>query len=306
VGAVVVVPADVADDGELKLAAAAPDALGDQFGLEAVDERLRERVVVGVADRADRGEQAMVGERLRVVGAGVLGGFNWSSQRLDGEELRWERFGDGDEQRIVQAGRGCGRRVGGRLRGGRAGSGSGRRSLAACRARMRPPRRACRRRSASGGSGRVAGCHRSARGRRRGVTCRSVSGGRSRCCARAARECGRSRGGFGVRRRRSRASCVAMRRPAAAGSSTAPRRRSGTPIGARVDRRRPSWPATRGVTAVRAGAARRDGDDAGRHERHRAAGALDRPPPRSPQGSPLGEVVEPGADCAPACVRLSR
>jgi hypothetical protein len=40
-----VVPADVLDDGELELAARSPDTIGDQLGLEAVDERLGERVV---------------------------------------------------------------------------------------------------------------------------------------------------------------------------------------------------------------------------------------------------------------------
>jgi hypothetical protein len=35
-----VVPADVLDDGELELRAGAPDAVGDQLGLEAVDERV--------------------------------------------------------------------------------------------------------------------------------------------------------------------------------------------------------------------------------------------------------------------------
>jgi hypothetical protein len=38
VQAVVVKPADVLDDGELELAAAAPDAIGDQLGFERVDE----------------------------------------------------------------------------------------------------------------------------------------------------------------------------------------------------------------------------------------------------------------------------
>lgn len=33
-----VVPADVLDDRELKLAAGSPDAVSDQLGLEAVDE----------------------------------------------------------------------------------------------------------------------------------------------------------------------------------------------------------------------------------------------------------------------------
>lgn len=37
-----VVPADVLDHGELELRAGPPDAVGDQLGLEAVDERLGE------------------------------------------------------------------------------------------------------------------------------------------------------------------------------------------------------------------------------------------------------------------------
>jgi hypothetical protein len=44
----VVEPADVLDDGELELRSSAPDAVGDELGLEAVDEALGERVVVGV------------------------------------------------------------------------------------------------------------------------------------------------------------------------------------------------------------------------------------------------------------------
>src|SRR3954464_2233362 len=36
-----------------------------------------------VSDRADRGEHGVVVEFLAVVVAGVLGGFNWSSQHLD-------------------------------------------------------------------------------------------------------------------------------------------------------------------------------------------------------------------------------
>ena len=52
--------------------AGAPDAVTDQLGLEAVDERLGERVVVRVADRADRGEQAVVVEGLGVVVRAIL------------------------------------------------------------------------------------------------------------------------------------------------------------------------------------------------------------------------------------------
>jgi hypothetical protein len=40
----VVEPGDVFDDREFELGAAAPDAVSDQFGLEAVDEALGERV----------------------------------------------------------------------------------------------------------------------------------------------------------------------------------------------------------------------------------------------------------------------
>jgi hypothetical protein len=39
-------PAEVFDDRELELAAGAPDAVADQFGLERVDEALGERIVV--------------------------------------------------------------------------------------------------------------------------------------------------------------------------------------------------------------------------------------------------------------------
>jgi hypothetical protein len=38
-------PGDVLDDGELELFSSAPDAVADQFGLEAVDETRRGRVV---------------------------------------------------------------------------------------------------------------------------------------------------------------------------------------------------------------------------------------------------------------------
>jgi hypothetical protein len=37
-------PCDVFDDRELELGAAAPDAIADQFGFEAVDETLSERL----------------------------------------------------------------------------------------------------------------------------------------------------------------------------------------------------------------------------------------------------------------------
>jgi hypothetical protein len=53
-------PGDVLDERELELRAGAPDPVADQLGLEAVDEAFGGRVVVGVADGADRGEHAVV------------------------------------------------------------------------------------------------------------------------------------------------------------------------------------------------------------------------------------------------------
>jgi transposase InsO family protein len=109
---------------------------------------------------------------------GSQGGFKWSSQHLDDEELRWgSRGGVG---LIARGGRRCGRRVGLRSRGVRIGNGSGRRSPTACRVMRRAWLPVCRRRSASGGFVRVAACHRSAGRRCRGAICRSSSARRSR------------------------------------------------------------------------------------------------------------------------------
>jgi putative transposase len=67
--------------------------------------------------------------------AGSEGEFNRSSQHLGGKELRcWSGIGGGW---LGRAGSGCGRRAARRWPGGRIGSGSGLRSGAGCRARMR-------------------------------------------------------------------------------------------------------------------------------------------------------------------------
>ena len=189
--ALVVEPRDVFDDRELELRAGAPDAVGDELGLEAVDEALGQRVVVGVADRADRGQHGVIVEDLREGVAGVLGGFNRSSQRLDERRLRWAKV-----KAWEKAGRaGCGRRAA----AGRA-AGASAVVLGGDRAGRRKPEAAAfaagsRGRSASGGFGRVAGCRRSRCSRRRGGTCRLPSARRSRCCAPRARACARSRAG---------------------------------------------------------------------------------------------------------------
>jgi len=206
-------------------------------------------------------------------------------------------------RQIVRGDLRCGRRVVRRWGGGSIASVSGRRSLAASRARRRPPRLGCRWRSVSGGSARVAGCDRSVCGRRRAATCRSVSGKRSRCFARAARACGRSRAG----------SAFAVDDLARAASERGdPQRPARVPGDGGAVARRSARASTeggqarheRGAAAVRAGAARWKGRDAGRRQRRWTGGALDRPASRSSEGSSLGEVVEPGADRAPASARL--
>ncbi len=64
----VVEPGDPLDDRELELGSVAPD----QLGLEGVDKRLGEGVVIGVSDRAHRSQHAVVGELLGVVEGRLL------------------------------------------------------------------------------------------------------------------------------------------------------------------------------------------------------------------------------------------
>ena len=53
--------------------------------------------VIGIALAADRRRDAGVHEAIRVPHREILGEFNWSSQHLDDEVLRW-RNGNGDGQ----------------------------------------------------------------------------------------------------------------------------------------------------------------------------------------------------------------
>ena len=148
-------------------------------------------LVMAVTYRARQG--AKVAGLIHRSDAGSEGGFNRLSQHLDFEELRCESKSGVGWMR--QAGCRCGPPAGRRWRGGRSGSGSGRRSGAACRARMPRWRPASRRRSAPGGSVRLVACGRSPRPPCRGVTCPLPSGRRSRSCGRVAAGCGRSPGG---------------------------------------------------------------------------------------------------------------
>ena len=146
-------------------------------------------------------------------------------------------------RRFVRCGARCGRRGGPRRRGVGIGSGSGRRSLAGCRARTRPVSLGCRRRWGRGGSVRLAGCRRSVWLRCRSGICVSWSVRRSRSCMPRAQGCGRWRDGWVVRRRRSRGSCAATLRLAATQCRIERRPRSGTRSGVPAARRSPSSPA---------------------------------------------------------------
>ena len=139
----------------------------------------------------------------------------------------------------------CGRLGGRRRRVARIGSGSGRRSLVACRAKTPPWRAACRRRSGPGGSVRLAGCHRSRSLRCRADTCRSPNGRRSQSCTHRRSEYVRSLAGSVGRHRRSRGSCAATPPLARIDWSIGPRRPSGTRSAEPAARRSPSSLRTR-------------------------------------------------------------
>jgi Integrase core domain/HTH-like domain len=95
-----------------------------------------------------------------------------------------------------------------------------------------------------GGSVNVAACHRSVWLRCRAATYRSPSARRSPSSRPRAAGLARSLGGSAGRRRRSRVSCAATPRTAAASWTVAPRPRSGTPIGVPGARSWPSSPPT--------------------------------------------------------------
>ena len=144
----------------------------------AMAPHMREELVVDALKMAVRARRPGKGT-IHHSDHGGQGGFMWSSQHLEREELRWaSRSG------VDQTGR-CERRcvrLGGRQsRGVRTASGSGRRSPRVSRATGLACSLACRAWLASGGFVRVAGCDRSAGRRSRDATCHLLSVRRSRC-----------------------------------------------------------------------------------------------------------------------------
>ena len=155
----------------------------------------------------------------------------------------------------------CADAVAGSAAGGAAGGsavGSGRRSPAGCPARTRPRRRACRPAVGTRWFREAGGMPPISPAAAVGPlpVVRRARGDRDPARA-AAAGCARSPAGSAGRRRRSRGSCAATRRPAAGGWSIGPRPRSGTPSGARGRPKVAKLAANERLRDVRAGPARR-------------------------------------------------
>lgn len=175
---------------------------------------------------------------------GTQGGFKRSSQHFHNmEELRWARRSAGGW--IELSDRGCVPQVVRPWDVASTGRGSGRKSLAVCRARRRLWRRACLPLWGPGGSANVVVCHPSSFVPSRSATCRSSSEKRSLFSEPEVVACGPLPGSWGAHPRRSRESCVGTRRREVGTSSTGRRRPSGTRPGERSDRRSASSRRTR-------------------------------------------------------------
>jgi hypothetical protein len=102
-------PAEVLADRDLELVAAAPDSVGDQLGLEEVDDTLGQGVVAGIADRADRDQHAVIDERLGVVGSAAKRETALSKRGAQGlyrcrsHPVEFLELGFGDLGQLIQA-----------------------------------------------------------------------------------------------------------------------------------------------------------------------------------------------------------
>jgi len=82
----------------------------NEFALQCREETLDDRVIPAVSTPRHAARDLPAAELVLVVVTRVLGGFNWSSQHLTSEELRWEHRNDGDQ--IVRCAHRCDRQVG--------------------------------------------------------------------------------------------------------------------------------------------------------------------------------------------------
>src|SRR5436190_1861238 len=121
-----VVPGDVLDDRPPGGSLGGPGLKAEELALDRGEKRFRKSVVPALAGAAMGQLHRTAAGQASELGGGVLGEFNWSSQRLDREVCEWG--GDQAGRWQQRGGRRCGRRDGRRWRGGSTGSGSGRRS----------------------------------------------------------------------------------------------------------------------------------------------------------------------------------
>ena len=73
---------DVVGDVACGLGVVGIVTLPDTLHFEVQEEALHHRVIPAIAFAAHAADKAVLGQQRRMHGAGVLGGFNWSSQHL--------------------------------------------------------------------------------------------------------------------------------------------------------------------------------------------------------------------------------
>jgi transposase InsO family protein len=156
----------------------------------ALDRHLRAALAVAALLMALAARRPSPGQLIHHSDRGVQGGFNWSSQQLEEEELRWPQ--GGSAALIGRCVRRCARQGAHRWPGASIDSGSGTRSRAGCRAKKRPSRLAPRLPWGHAGSVKLVACQRSVKRHCRSAICLSGSARRSRFFMQQAAEFARS------------------------------------------------------------------------------------------------------------------
>jgi transposase InsO family protein len=210
-------------------------SLRTDLALDALEMAIwrRQAQLDGLVHHSDRGSQ---------------GGFNWSSQHLGSEGLRWEQGSVG--RLIVPVVWRWVRWAVHRWDDASTDSGSGWRSPAGPPAKMPAWRPACPRPWDHAGSVKAVACQQSAAPRCQGATYRSPSEKRSPSSAPKTSGCARPHGSWDGPPRPSPGNCAATPRPVAGAWSIGPRPPSGTPTGVLSAPRSPSWLPTSGSGAM--------------------------------------------------------
>ncbi len=156
----------------------------------AVEVHLRAALAIAALQMALAARRPQPGQLIHHSDRGVQGGFNWSSQQLEEEELRWPQ--GGSAALIGRCVRRCARQGAHRWPGASIDSGSWTRSRAGCRAKKRPSRLASRLPWGRAGSVKLVACQRSVKRHCRSAICLSGSARRSRFFMQQAAEFARS------------------------------------------------------------------------------------------------------------------